>query len=104
MEKQAAEKSKDKKEIQISKAEARLRQAVERLAKTPDGQVVFRHLMEICDFSRSSIVMNQQTTEINPMSTVYMEARKTIYYHFRNLIPVESLKQIEFTKIDDMEE
>lgn len=94
----------NKKEIKIPKAEVKLRQAVKRLANTSDGQILFRFLMQECGHNQSSIVMNQTTTEINEKATIYMEARKTVYYQLRKLIPDESLKIIEFTSIDKMED
>lgn len=89
----------EKKQIKDVNSEMNsIKRAINRVAKTQDGKVVFKYLAGICGFSTSSIVINETTKEINAMSTVYMEARKTVYYAFRNFIESEFLKQIEYAE------
>lgn len=78
-----------------------VKRAIDRLVKERDGQVFIKYLSELCGFSTSSIVIDPKSTEINTNSTIYNEARKTVYYNIRQLIRKEDLKVIEFLEIKE---
>lgn len=94
------EKQTEKKTVNNSEME-RLRRAVNRIAETEDGKIVFNYLMALCGFSVSSLVINPVSNEINSKSTIYHEARKTVYYNLRGLIEKEHLKEIEYLQIKE---
>lgn len=78
-----------------------VKRVINRLAKTQDGRVLFKYLSELCGFSVSSIVIDPNSGEINTNSTLYNEARKTVYYRIRQFIQKEDLKVIEFLEIKE---
>lgn len=78
-----------------------VKRAINRLVKTKDGQVFLKYLSGLCGFSVSSIVIDPNTGEININSTLYNEARKTVYYNIRQFIQKEDLKVIEFLEIKE---
>lgn len=84
-----------KKEIQ------KLRNAFNIVAKTSAGKKVFRYLMRECGFSKSSLVASYETGEINPLGSIYNEARKDVYYKVRNLLDKENIIAIEFKEDED---
>ena len=86
---------KDKK--QIADVEA-LKRAYNRVARTKDGQVIFNHIMRLCGFAVSSLVLDRNTSEICVQSSLYNEARKTVYYELRKMIDKECLEDIEYLK------
>ena len=92
---------KDKKEkIKIGNLDVVTR-AVARLVRTEDGKIFINYLMRECGFARSSITVDTNSLEINTMSTIYNEARKTVYYKIRELIQQEDLIEIENLKIKE---
>lgn len=93
----------DKDKKQISNIDA-IKRAFNRIAQTKDGIVIFNHIMKLCGFSTSSLVVNPNSYEINVQSTLYNEARKTIYYELRKLINQEYLKSIEYQDNDNEKE
>lgn len=78
-----------------------VKRAINRLVKTKDGQVFFKYLSDLCGFSVSSVVLDTKSGEVNMNSTLYNEARKTVYYKIRQLIKKEDLKVIEFLEIKE---
>ena len=78
-----------------------VKRALNRLVKTQDGKVFINWLMDICGFATSSIVVDVHTGEICLNSSIYNEARKTIYYKVRSLIKAEDLKEIEHMRIKE---
>lgn len=96
MEKQKDTKS-DKKVTDIE----HIRRVVNRLADTQDGQEFLNYLMRLCGFSASSLVIDVNTSEINTLSSIYNEARKTIYYEIRRLLDKDRLGKIEYLQIKE---
>lgn len=92
----------EKKRVQKQQAYTNLLvESVNRLANTDDGQVFLNYLMKECGFSTSSIVIDEQTKEINSKSTIYNEARKTVYYNVRKLLKSENIKKVEYLQIKE---
>lgn len=99
MEKDKKDKDEDKKPQ--DKTLDIVKRAIGRLVKTKDGQVLFKYLSDLCGFSVSSMVIDPNSMEINTNSTIYNEARKTVYYNIRQLIKKDDLKVIEFLEIKE---
>lgn len=92
---------KDKKDkIKVGNLDV-VKRALDRLAKTEDGKIFLNYLMRECGFARSSITVDATSLEINTLSTIYNEARKTVYYKVRELIKQEDLIEIETLKIKE---
>jgi len=66
------------------------------VAATEEGKDVFSYLAEILGFHRPSVMMNPQTGEVNKETTVYWEARRSVYLDIRKYISDSNLKTIEF--------
>jgi hypothetical protein len=75
-----------------------IREIISIATSTEEGIIFARYLMNQCGFQRPSVVANQQTGEININSTIYMEARRNIWLDLRKMIPIKTLKKIEFEK------
>lgn len=78
-----------------------VKRALDRLAKTEDGKIFLNYLMRECGFAKSSITIDTASLEINTLSTIYNEARKTVYYKVRELMKQEDLIEIETLKIKE---
>ena len=94
----------NKKEIktnQVSPDINQVKRVINRLAQSPDGKVFFNFLMLKCGFGNSSLVLDINTQEINTNSSLYNEARKTVYYEIRRLIDKEQLKEIEYMQLKE---
>lgn len=65
---------------------------------TPEGIIFSRYIMELCGFFKSDIIMNSNTREINEKSTLYNCMRSNLWLEIRSLIPVKTLKKIEYEK------
>lgn len=74
----------------------RLKESLARLANSDDGLVVLRWIFSMTGFSQSSIVMDENTGEINTLSTIYNEARRNIWLSFKAAMQVEDLIKIEY--------
>jgi len=79
----------------------RIKRVVNRLAETQDGQEFLNYLMRSCGFCVSSLVIDVNTSEINTISSIYNEARKTIYYDIRRLLDKEKISKIEYLQIKE---
>lgn len=80
----------------------KIRRVVKRLADTQDGKEFINYLMRLCGFGKSSLVINPTTLEINTVSSVYNEARETIYHEIRNLIDDKKvLAEIEYMQVKE---
>lgn len=89
-----AEKKEKAKDIKTPELDI-VKRALGRLVETKDGQIFINYLMKESGFNLSSLVMDVNTSEINPLATIYNEARKTLYYKVRGLIKPEKLIEIE---------
>jgi hypothetical protein len=78
-----------------NKEDIKFRQDMARLANTNSGQAILRAIMRECGFQKPSILANPQSGEINPMGTVYNEARRNIWLWLRKAIPSDKLALIE---------
>lgn len=79
----------------------RIKRVINRIANTQDGKEFFNFLMLKCGFGVSSLVLDLNTHEINTNSSLYNEARKTVYYEIRKLIDKEFLKEIEYMQLKE---
>jgi len=60
-----------------------------------EGIQLMRYLMEICGYQKIDTVMNPATGEINPIASMYNQARRNVYVELRRLIPKRILTKIE---------
>jgi len=75
----------------------KIKRAIVEIAETEQGQIFFHWLANSCFFSRSTIESNPSAREINPLGTVYNEARRRLYLDIRRAIPKALLRKIENT-------
>lgn len=75
--------------------EARLRGDVDNVLRTASGRALFRYLFKICGYSKSSIVVNPRTFEVNERAVVYNESRRSVYVQLRQAATKELLTPVE---------
>lgn len=73
----------------------KIKQAFETIAETEEGRVVLKYLMQVCQYQVSTLSMDPQSQEINPLALVHNEARRRLYLHIRAFIPVAIRRKIE---------
>lgn len=73
-------------------------EAVAEVTRSPYGLEFLRFLMEDCGFKKPSIVINPQTNEVIQNSSMYNEARRTVWLDVRKHIPKKQLNMIEMEK------
>lgn len=66
------------------------------VAATEEGLDLFRYIMSICNFQKYNITIDPQTGEVNRETSLYREARRSVYLDIRQYIPAKFLKKIEF--------
>jgi hypothetical protein len=89
------------KENQYKKELQKLRNAFNNVAKTSSGKVVFRYLMKECGFNEPAVVASCATGEINPLGSIYNEARRDVYMRIRKFLSKENIISIEFKEDED---
>jgi hypothetical protein len=83
----------EKQELQLA--------AIRAVAATPEGRIFINFLMGECGFTLSSIVMNEQTNEINTSAMLCNEALRRLYLNIRRLIPAVQLQVIEHINLNE---
>lgn len=83
------------KHVQDTNRQKELMDAYKRLAKTEDGQMVLRDIMEYCGFKNIATVLDSKTLQIDTVKTVYNDARREVWAGLRKKIPFNLLNQIE---------
>lgn len=73
----------------------KLKLAFEKVAASEHGKIVLKHFMDELGYKNASITIDVSTTEINPMATVYNEARRNFWLYIRKQIPARYLNIIE---------
>jgi len=76
----------------------KMEKAVEAVAATDSGKELLKFLHRICGYDQVNLVVNRQTGEVDTVATTFNECRRGVYIQIRNLVPVEVLKEIEFTE------
>ncbi len=66
------------------------------VAATEEGLNVFRFLMDACNYQKYNITIDPQTGEVNRETSLYREARRSVYLDLRQYIPAKFLKKIEY--------
>jgi len=77
-----------------------IQRAINRIAKTKDGETVFRHIMGLCGYNLSDVVLTS-TNDVNIQATLNNTYRRTVYLDLRALIEPEYLKKIEFEEEEE---
>lgn len=85
---------KERKEVQTG-GDRQLIEDFVRVAETEAGRNVLRYLMRTLGYQRPSITQDPQSQEINPIATIYNEARRNIWLEIRGKIPHPQLVLIE---------
>ena len=85
-----------KEKEELEKRVNSLKKDYEDVCNTPEGIRVLRHIFLMCGYSKSSIVMNRESYEINTQSTVYNEARRNLYLEMRSFLDKKNLMKIEY--------
>lgn len=79
----------------IGAEEQRVPNAIAAIAASEVGKVFLRHLLSQCGMYRVSASQNPVSGELNPYAGMYNEGRRSIWVDLRDLIPYDSLKDIE---------
>lgn len=70
-----------------------LKEAINQIASRPEGILFFKALADNCGFDRgSSLIVNG---ELNPVTSVYYDARRSVYLELRKYIEDNYLINIE---------
>lgn len=72
-----------------------LKKALVEVAQTKCGRTVLRHLMHEGGFLKTNITMDPNSREINPLGTIYQEARRDVYLGLREKLPKKLIILIE---------
>lgn len=83
---------KDKKPLDPTRA---IKDAIEEVAQTESGRTFLRYLAERCYFTRSTIVGDPQTYEVNPLGSIAQEFQRRLYLDIRRAIPKAIRQKIE---------
>lgn len=67
---------------------------------TPEGIIFARHIMNLCGFFKSDVIINPETKEISEKATLYNCFRSNIWLEIRSLISNSTLKKIEYEKTE----
>lgn len=94
----AKKKADEKKRIEQERVLNVLKRSFTHVANSPDGIIVLRHIMEQSGWDTDLIVGDPTTGDIHDRGTLFNVARRSLYKHMRNLIPVRALKRIEYEK------
>lgn len=79
------------------------RNAYRAVARTKNGQLMLRDMMMNLGYKAPSVVASTATACIDPISTVYNEARRDVWLNIRSAIPPEYLNIIEKEEEDSDE-
>lgn len=79
----------------------KVRTAFQAISADGNFQIVLRHLAKISGFFKSDIVINPTTNEINPLSTLHNQSRRTVYLDLRRMMTDETRRLIESKGEDD---
>jgi hypothetical protein len=84
--------------VELPKAEKELQLAFRRLAKTPDGILVLRWLMELLGWKAPMLAMKPSTNEIVESSTIYNVSKRDVWITIRQMLPPHILNPIEMER------
>jgi len=73
----------------------KVKNAVRLACKDQNVRVILRHMAKICGFFTSNIVVNPNTSEINALSTLHNESRRTVYLDLRRMMSDADRKAVE---------
>lgn len=79
----------------IASEEQRVPNAIAAIAASDSGKIFLRHLLAQCGMYRVSASQDPITGELNPHAGMYNEGRRSIWVDLRDLIPYDSLRDIE---------
>ncbi len=99
----------DRGKVESDKAKARLELANKlKLLKrdiaiataSPEGLNLMKWVFGLSGYSKTTIIGNPQTLDINLAGTLYNATRRAIWLEIRKMIPTRTLKKIEFEKLN----
>ncbi len=70
------------------------------VAASPEGLNVMKHIFNLSGYSKNLIVGNPSSGDILSKGTFYNIVRRATWVELRQLIPVKSLKKIEYEKLN----
>lgn len=94
-----------KKTIEKPVSEKDIGNAFRKVAKTPEGRLVFQWLMNHCGFKTSSLAINQDMAKnpvIDTVGTIHNEAKRSVWLFARKLIPWDLRNLIEAERAPDV--
>ena len=92
------EEKQEKANLEAGKRIAQLTQCIAISSSSPEGIIAYRQVMNMCGYNKSAVTANPQTGDINLNGTLYNTARENLWKELRQLIPIKTLKKIEFEK------
>lgn len=97
---EAADKDKQRKEFDRQTKQLRFDMAF--TFGTPEGKRILRWLLHQSGFHKSQVGGNPALGMDVLQGTLYNSARESLYIELRQLIPAETLKQVEYENIDEV--
>lgn len=88
-----------RKDSQLEKVKKERQRKIElfnQVFATEEGVLVLKEIAQMCGQNKVSIVADPASGEINPLSTIYNEARRNLYLSIRSYIRPSTLKKVEF--------
>lgn len=92
---------KDKQQHEIDRRIKLLRMDMALTFGTPEGKRVLKWLLNECGFHKSCVGGNPNLGMDVAQGTIYNAARESIYIELRQLIPSETLKEVEYENVDE---
>ncbi len=96
-------KLKAKKETQLELAAKRLKllkRDFEIATATSEGLNVMKYLFNLTGYSKILIAGNPTTGDVHDRGTLYNNARRSIWLEIKEMIPIRTLKKIEYEKLN----
>jgi hypothetical protein len=88
-------KSEPSRKRELTSAEKELRAAARRIARTPDGQLFLRWLMDVLGWKAPMLALKPGTQEIVENSTIYNVSKRDVWFQVRALLPHNLINLIE---------
>ena len=72
-----------------------LRQAIERIANSPDGVLFLQYIIEMTGYRAPGVCLSAKTGEVDALASMFDAGRRSVYVDLRYLLPYNRLAVIE---------
>lgn len=83
--------------------EKKFRQDCNRVAATPEGKALLKHIKNLCGYGQPCTTYNPLTGEMNPIASLYNQGRHNLWGEIRVHLPADVVAEIEAPPKEDLE-